>query len=488
MTTNMITLYTPATGFPDLEIKIAYGLARVGIEAGSKPQIVPQKGFYQVNYNDCSLNKANRSFLTILKCLLTSARFYDLGVKAKDKTKYPAKEETIKRIENLLNRNDMANLFSPKSVSNFNMKRNKFCGHEDIESFGGRTGLILLSSSHAGKPYFRDKRYDTFNLSLCNICGYLAVLGLYSFCFIIQMGIGKNRKYAVILPIPEKELTTGDLHMLLALQKTLHNFWLSDVQPLRAFTIGLLAKVPSISDIINDLQLYFHLSLVSKDNRGTVIEQTASIDAIPFSKFISSSPYNSATVNKLLGSSKIPPRISSLIEITNILEQCGKSNLPKFARLYVQETSTNNFTNLLYPDTSKYLLKEVAMISCEIIENPALVSLAKTLRYFIREKKYGYADDIRNARKESRVFEETIAKMLREGELRRVQQEQDKKQGKKIENWIHLPNEQEIKEVFKLANEDFESTKTALVILAFSFPSRVEKEDVETDEEVENAK
>jgi len=25
----MITLYTPATGFPDLEAKIAYGLARI---------------------------------------------------------------------------------------------------------------------------------------------------------------------------------------------------------------------------------------------------------------------------------------------------------------------------------------------------------------------------------------------------------------------------------------------------------------------------
>ena len=29
----MITLYTPATGFPGLEVKIAYGLARVSIES-----------------------------------------------------------------------------------------------------------------------------------------------------------------------------------------------------------------------------------------------------------------------------------------------------------------------------------------------------------------------------------------------------------------------------------------------------------------------
>jgi len=117
------------------------------------------------------------------------------------------------------------------------------------------------------------------------------------------------------------------------------------------------------------------------------------------------------------------------------------------------------------------------MINQEIIENPAISSLAKTLRYFIREKKYGYADDIRNARPNTHDFEETIAKMLREGELRRLNQEQDKKAGKKVDNWIHLPKESEIKEIFRLANKDFESTKLALVILAFSFPQKGEEQE-----------
>ena len=110
------------------------------------------------------------------------------------------------------------------------------------------------------------------------------------------------------------------------------------------------------------------------------------------------------------------------------------------------------------------------MIPQDIIENSSLSSLAKTLRYFIRKRKYSYADDIRNATKESRVFEETIAKMLREARLRYEQEE-----------YIHLPKEDEIKEVFKLANQDFESTKTALIILAFSFPQKSE-EDLETEE------
>jgi len=65
--------------------------------------------------------------------------------------------------------------------------------------------------------------------------------------------------------------------------------------------------------------------------------------------------------------------------------------------------------------------------------------------------------------------------MFREGELRRVQQEQDRKARKNIENWIHLPKDEEIKEVFRLANKDFDGTKTALVILAFSFPVKTEE-------------
>ncbi len=63
--------------------------------------------------------------------------------------------------------------------------------------------------------------------------------------------------------------------------------------------------------------------------------------------------------------------------------------------------------------------------------------------------------------------------MLREGKLRLEQNEK-----------IHLPSEEEIKEVFRLANTDFESTKTALVILAFSFPSG--KEESEQSEEAKN--
>jgi len=472
-----ITLYTPATGFPDLEVKIAYGLTRVSIESGFEPIIIPQKGFYQIEIKNFSSDKFRESFFMFLNRLLSVNKFYDLGVKARYKNKYSVTEKVFKEIQKLLQNYGFEQIFSLRQISDFNFKKETFCRHKDIKKFGGSSGLILLSSFHAGKPYFRDKIFDKFNLNLCEICGYLAVLGLYSFGFIIQMGSGKNKKYMITLPIPEKEIGINQLYVLMSIQKRLHNFWLSDLLPMKTFLIGLLAKVPSLNDIINELQLQFHLTLVSKDNQGdTVVEQTAFVDTLSFSRYISVSPYNIVTVENLLGNYIKKPKVSSLIELVASLDNFDRNSLLKFARLYVQETSTNNWTNLLYLETTKYLLKEVAMIKKEIIENPALQSLARTLRYFIKERKYGYADDIRNARKDSRDFEETIAKMLREGELRRVQQEQDIQAGKKVKNWIYLPKEDEIKEVFRLANEDFESTKLVLVMLAFSSPAKVEEE------------
>ncbi|MCX7914503.1 MAG: hypothetical protein N2511_07960, partial [Thermodesulfovibrionales bacterium] len=72
----MITLYTPATGFPDLETKIAYGLARVGIESFGmdKVCVINKAGFYEVNINvDIGLfGKFENTFNLICQRLLSS--------------------------------------------------------------------------------------------------------------------------------------------------------------------------------------------------------------------------------------------------------------------------------------------------------------------------------------------------------------------------------------------------------------------------------
>jgi len=468
----MITLYTPATGFPDLEAKIAYGLARVGIEAGAEISIVPLKGFYKVILKIQNEIIINSTFCLLLERLLSSQRFYDLGVKPKYKTRYPSSKEVRERLSKI----NLLELYQLNRKVYFEFTKDKQCGHHRGVVFGAIKesekqlgGLILLASVHAGKPQYRDNRKRDLNLGLCETCGYLNVLGKESFCFTIRLGRGKNMKYVIVTPIPTTKVEGSNLNYLFSMQKTLYNFWLSDSIPLNIFALGLLAKAPLLSDIVSELQLDFHLSLLSKDNKGdTVIEQTAIVNAIPFAKFISYSAYNSATVDRLLGEK---PKIPALIELTNTIERRDLYNLYKFARLYVQETAT-----ILYQETARYLLMEVAMVKPEIIKNEAISSVARTLRYFIRNKKYHYADDIRNARKNSKDFEDTIIKMLREGRLRLEQKEP-----------IHLPNEEEIKELFWLVNENFDEVKAALVILALSFPTKKEEIEEEIKEEVQNA-
>jgi CRISPR type I-A-associated protein Csa5 len=474
-----VTLYTPATGFPDLEAKIAFGLARIGIEAGFQIEVFLDKGFYQISLKGGDSQKINETFVLLASRLLSSSRLYDLGVKARRRSLYPTVDEKG-RFKDRLRKIDLISLFSTIDKFELNVRREKMCGHSEIPKFGSPVGnethsggLILLASYHAGKPYWRDNRKAEFNLSLCEVCGYLATLGYLSFALRIQMGTGNNRKYIIALPLPRKALMDNDILKFFALQKTLYNFWLSDLIPLRDFVLGLLARTPSLAEFVKEIPLDFHLTLVSRDNRGdTVVEQSSITDTMPYAKFICASSYNVSTVEKLLGGA---PKIASLNALTELFASSKKDGLTVFARFYTQETSTDTYINLLYPETSKYLLKEVTMIRPEVIGNKAVASLARTLRYFVRERKYQYADSLRNARKDSRDFEETVAMMLREGRLRL---EQDK--------MIHLPTDQEVKEVFKLANENFEETKTALTILAFTFPSK-EEEKEEITKEVPNA-
>jgi len=58
-----ITLYTPATGFPDLELKIAYGLARMGIETyDSERTMIKDNGGIPAHGNQRSLWDAGCRF------------------------------------------------------------------------------------------------------------------------------------------------------------------------------------------------------------------------------------------------------------------------------------------------------------------------------------------------------------------------------------------------------------------------------------------
>ena len=460
---KMITLYTPATGFPDLEIKIAYGLARVGIETFGMEKIAlhNEGGFYSTTFdvNENESEKIDKTFNMLCKRLLSSSYipFSTPGVGGRSAESIPASENETFSLENY------------KSIlfNAINRKSENVCRHRN-SSVGNIIGLATSTSYHHKRDGLdvsiqqNIPRRPTNPKNICKTCALLSLLGVWYASFIFSI----SDKEIMVIPIPKARITGSTLQEIFALQHQIRKSWFNQEIPQVLIPIIFLSKIPSTADILEGFDLF--VAVLSRQ-QGYHVDGLFLIPIENYLDFIRQTPYNVATIDVMLRREAYGP----LLELNKAIYNRAKASLPKLARLYVQETSTNNFANLLYPETAKYLLKEVAMISPEIIENPAVGSLARTLRYFIREKKYGYADDIRNARKESKDFEDTIAKMLREGRLRLEQKEM-----------IHLPTDEEMKEVFRLANTDFDKTKTALVILAFSFPSSGETEIAGTAEEV----
>lgn len=463
-----IILYTPATGFPDLEIKIAYGLARVGIETYNSEKIMIKEngGFYSVIVKG-ELDKLELAFNTLCKRLISSSYipFSTPGIAGRS-----AESITMAEGDNF-----SLSLYHIPALISENKDAETICRHKSVglEKIGNIIGFSASTSYHHRRDGLDISiqqdipRRPTNPRKICKACGMLALLGIWYATFIFSVA----DREVIVIPIPKDQISGARLQEIFSLQHQIRKDWTSQEIPQTIIPLAFLSKIPSSADILKGFDLY--IAVMSRQ-QGYHVDGLFLVPIDNYLSYFRVSSYNIALVDNMLRSGAF----GALQELNYSILNNTSTILPKFARLYVQETSTNNFTNLLYPETAKHLLKEVAMICPEIIENSALRSLARTLRYFIRERKYGYADDIRNARKDSRNFEETIAKILREGELRRIQQEQDKKSGKKIENWIHLPTEEEAREVFRLANIDFDGTKTALVILAFSFPSRVEESTI----------
>ena len=479
-----VTLYTPGTGFPDLEIKIAYGLARVGIEAyeNRELKIVNNGGFYSIII-DGELETLEKTFTFLCKRLLSSKYipFSTPGIGGRTAGSITVLENEVftlreyTTIPSLTQNKKSENVCKHKGVSIGNV-----IGLSSSTSFHNRrNGLDLQFQYKNPKDKTSPKipRRPTNPKNLCKHCGMLALLGTWFATFIFNI---KDRE-VIVIPLPKYEIRKNKLHEIFSLQHQIRREWINHDIPQRSIPLIFLSKIPSSVDILGGFDLF--IAILSRQ-QGYHVESISLVSIQPILNFLGACSYNNAIIETMLNKNAF----AGLEQLNFVLYQKDTKSLLKFARLYVQETSPkdSSWTNLLYPETTNYLLKEVAMIKPEIIENPAIGSLARTLRYFVRERKYGYVDDIRNARKDSRDFEETIAKMLREAEIRRVQEEEKKRAGKQ-HKFVNIPKDSEIKEVFKLADGNFEDVKTALVMLAFTFPTKKEEAKEGTNEEVYNA-
>jgi CRISPR type I-A-associated protein Csa5 len=95
------------------------------------------------------------------------------------------------------------------------------------------------------------------------------------------------------------------------------------------------------------------------------------------------------------------------------------------------------------------------------VKNDSIVSMARLLNYFVRDKNYGYVDSLRNVR-DVISFQDVLVKALRAAQTKKAAGEA-----------VHIPSSEDIQKVIEAATkENFEEVKLSITLLALSYINR----------------
>jgi len=498
----MVTLYTPCTGFPDLEAKIAWGIARVALECTDDITITPQSGFYQIDFELGDKARFRASYLTLARKVLSTSRMYNFpGVQPRYRESYKTVDKTGMLKPHLLKESVercFPDLLESPPINPKDSARAFLCGHErsaEVPAFGGQKngkGLILSMSIHAGKPNFWDAAWRTDNISLCDYCGQLATLGLNYACFTQRLGSGRESMTAVITPVPAKRLTAELVREFFASQAQVATGYLGPLLPTTVVALALLGKLPHLASLFVKSGFLLHTAAFVAGARGSRLQGTTLDDSVPLARFVDASPFNAATVDRLT-SGKIA-KVATLswlnLSLISTAPSRRRQAAADFLRAYATETSTGNRVELVSEVTCKYLIEEVAMIDRDVAENAAVRALADTVRYFVRTRNFGYVDSIRNAKKGTTELAETITKMLRDARSKRTEKKSSSdivatRDSSPSHNFVPLPDEEQVREVIRLSQDKFDDVRLALAMLGLSRARHIEQETQLTEEELQ---
>lgn len=460
----MLKLSTPNTGYPDLELKIAYGLARLALETFPTAEIKIRRlhGFYEIEihipeYETNSFEtKIEKAFQTIkarrisYKPLMQTPGFQSGTVKS-------IMKNTL--MEATLNPSNYLNPVLFKSNSEGDV-----CGH-DNKKIGAVIGLTTCTSYHHSRNLIdkapKDKKIQrpTNPKKICITCALLAILGEWYSALIFKVSNSTAIRHVVALPLPKAgtPVSKGELHQIFALQHLVKNVNISNPDlTLSEISIPLIlfSQYPSLASVLENFDML--VSIITRRSRSFKVESFVHVPLASYIKFIENSPFNVSvvkTMNRKAAS-------KSLQELAEVLRFANLSSLLKFVRNFTLETSYDNYTNLLPLKTAAYLLGEVGKMKESEIFSPEIQSMAKTMRYFVMNKQYYYADEIRNA-KDYKHLMEILGKMLREA-----------RKEKEKTDLVHIPTEEEVIRLINAsqADENFKKIKLALYVLAFAMP------------------
>lgn len=460
---NCISFYTPGIGLPDFEMRIALGLCAAALNVVDPGDIVLKENFdrYIVVIPDDPnvLNNIQKSLgwlcqnrLADPSLLLRTPGFRPLHLDKQAKGISVFGENLLK------NNHRLVDIF--KNSDHRRRGAHDYpCGHsdfKDIEPFGA----LLTFSPQLGQPPKRNNISNNKTLPLCPYCGVAGLAGTVFFQIDISISNPDRTKRERFFFLPRFKGETSGLILSKYLAATKHVRGNLDDISSSAAPLALLALYPHLIDAFGgSVDTFFIGRLDSSGNApryGYNVEQPAQTEI----RFLDS-VYNRAFVQRCY---RMVSKSELLGLLAHSLQNIDEKVALDFTRSYVSATESKS---LLPWSTCEFFAKEVCRMDKSLLEGDrfkVIKEAADMLQYFVRERNFGYVDNLRKAR-DADEFSKLLLDVQREAQSAMLDP-------KKQNNKPFLPGQNTLQHLLKIINEDerqFKSVQTLIALLAFTY-------------------
>jgi len=479
----MITLQTPGTGFDDFESRIALGLCRVALDCVEPKQVTLEEidDRYVVHLDSNDTKRVGDALsLWILRSISSEDFLQKIpGTRPKEIydgiTKYKKTSKSVKRKGHASKMADFGLQIRKDPLRLLDLYRENFsrelrrgahdniCGHK-IDKI---LGAILAFSPQLGSPPIRNNPVrSTEPPDVCPYCASLGLLGIASF----QVGVtvSRNRRLTkeryFFIPRFRGQTTGSALQSYITAAKHIQPR-LNNV-PSNSALLALLSSYPHIGRIVQEhiaeasrLPTFF-VAMVDTTGNAPRYQHFEERNIDAELKFLGDNPYNVALAQRAYRYTEDKPELLGLLSKT--LQFKRNQDAVSFCREYV---STTKGKQLVYKESVKYIAKEVLDMDEKLIDDPNIGAVAKMLKYFVSKQNFGPVDYLRGSQ-----TPEEFAKYLLDAHRKAagIYSKPDEKKDKK-EKELFFPSEDNVREVLKLSESNFEQVKILTCILAFTY-------------------
>jgi hypothetical protein len=463
---TVTTLYTPGTGLPDFEMRVALGLCAAALNIIEPEKVKLQEEFDRyaiviVNESNAlsniqkSLGWLCQNKLADQSLLLRTPGFRPLHL---DKQAKGVADFGKKLLEGNI---ALAAVFCDKSRYRAGA-HDYACTHTD--SIDEKIfGALLAFSPHLGQPPKRNNVTHQITLPVCPCCGVAGLAGTALFQIDISISNPDRTKKERIFFLPRFKGETNGVVLSKYLAATKHVRGNLEDIPSFAATLALLALYPHLIDSIgNSIDTFFVGRLDSSGNApryGYNVEQPVKTEI----RFLDSL-YNRAFVQRCYS---MDSKSELLGLLARSLQNHDEKSALDFARCYVSATESKA---MLPQSTAEFFAKEVCKMDKSLLEGEefkVIKEVADMLQYFVRERNFGYVDNLRKAR-DADEFAKLLLDAQREAQSTMLDP-------KKQNNKPFLPGQDTIQHLLQIINQDeklFKSAQTLIALLAFTYYKR----------------